>query len=61
MKVLKRFELERFILKQEKGLDTEAKSMILSIGTRQLFFFVRAYLNKSKILLFDEASGMLDR
>ncbi|KRX09201.1 P-loop containing nucleoside triphosphate hydrolase [Pseudocohnilembus persalinus] len=55
------FELEKILAKLEDGLDTEAKNMIISIGARQLFFFVKAYLNKTKILLFDEATGMLDR
>jgi len=51
-----------FIIKMEKGYDTELKERGagLSIGQRQLLAFARTMLSKPKILILDEATSSID-
>lgn len=51
-----------FILKMEKGYDTELKERGagLSIGQRQLLAFARTMISRPKILILDEATSSID-
>ncbi|SHM88177.1 ATP-binding cassette, subfamily B [Anaerosporobacter mobilis DSM 15930] len=51
-----------FIMKLEKGYDTELKERGngLSIGQRQLLAFARTMVSKPKILILDEATSSID-
>ena len=51
-----------FIMKTEKGYDTEIseRSSGLSIGQRQLLAFARTMLSDPKILILDEATSSID-
>jgi ATP-binding cassette subfamily B protein len=51
-----------FILKLEKGYDTELKERGagLSIGQRQLIAFARTMISMPKILILDEATSSID-
>lgn len=51
-----------FIMKMEKGYDTELKERGtgLSIGQRQLLAFARTMVSKPKILILDEATSSID-
>ena len=51
-----------FIMKMEKGYDTELKEQGagLSIGQRQLLAFARTMVSMPKILILDEATSSID-
>lgn len=51
-----------FIMKMEKGYDTELKERGagLSIGQRQLIAFARTMISMPKILILDEATSSID-
>lgn len=51
-----------FIMKMEKGYDTELKERGagLSIGQKQLLAFARTMVSKPKILILDEATSSID-
>ena len=51
-----------FIMKMEKGYDTELKEQGagLSIGQRQLIAFARTMISEPKILILDEATSSID-
>lgn len=51
-----------FIMKMEKGYDTELKEhgAGLSIGQRQLIAFARTMVSMPKILILDEATSSID-
>lgn len=51
-----------FIMKMEKGYDTEIseRGARLSIGQRQLLAFARTMVSKPKILILDEATSSID-
>jgi len=51
-----------FIMKMEKGYDTEIKERGagLSIGQRQLIAFARTMVSKPRILILDEATSSID-
>ena len=51
-----------FIMKMEKGYDTELKEhgAGLSIGQRQLIAFARTMISMPKILILDEATSSID-
>jgi ATP-binding cassette subfamily B protein len=51
-----------FIMKLEKGYDTELKERGagLSIGQRQLLAFARTMISMPKILILDEATSSID-
>ena len=51
-----------FIMKLEKGYDTEVseRGARLSIGQRQLLAFARTMVSKPKILILDEATSSID-
>ena len=51
-----------FIMKMEKGYDTELKEhgAGLSIGQRQLIAFARTMISVPKILILDEATSSID-
>ena len=51
-----------FIMKMEKGYDTELKERGagLSIGQRQLIAFARTMISKPKVLILDEATSSID-
>ena len=51
-----------FIMKMEKGYDTELKEQGagLSIGQRQLIAFARTMISMPKILILDEATSSID-
>ena len=51
-----------FIVKMEKGYDTELKEhgAGLSIGQRQLIAFARTMISMPKILILDEATSSID-
>ena len=51
-----------FIMKMEKGYDTELKEhgAGLSIGQRQLIAFARTMISMPKILILDEATSSVD-
>ena len=51
-----------FIIKMEKGYDTELKERVagLSIGQKQLLAFARTMVSMPKILILDEATSSID-
>lgn len=51
-----------FIMKMEKGYDTELKEQGagLSIGQRQLIAFARTMVSKPRVLILDEATSSID-
>lgn len=51
-----------FIMKMEKGYDTELRERGsgLSIGQRQLIAFARTMISKPKVLILDEATSSID-
>ncbi|WP_310602191.1 ABC transporter ATP-binding protein [Anaerosporobacter sp.] len=62
MEAAKSVNAHDFIMKLEKGYDTELKERGsgLSIGQRQLLAFARTMVSKPKILILDEATSSID-
>jgi len=62
MEAAKMVNAHEFIMKMEKGYDTELKERGagLSIGQRQLLAFARTMLSMPKILILDEATSSID-
>lgn len=62
MEAAKSVNAHDFIMKMEKGYDTELKERGagLSIGQRQLLAFARTMLSRPKILILDEATSSID-
>ena len=58
----KAVDAHSFIMKMEKGYDTELKERGagLSIGQRQLIAFARTMISKPKVLILDEATSSID-
>lgn len=58
----KAVDAHNFIMKMEKGYDTELKERGagLSIGQRQLIAFARTMISKPKVLILDEATSSID-
>ncbi|GMQ57710.1 ABC transporter ATP-binding protein [Vallitalea sediminicola] len=62
MESAKAVHAHEFIVKLEKGYDTEVneRGTKLSVGQRQLIAFARIMLSKPKILILDEATSSID-
>ncbi len=62
IKAAKAVNAHDFIMKMEKGYDTELKERGagLSIGQRQLIAFARTMISDPKILILDEATSSID-
>ena len=62
IRAAKAVHAHEFIMKMEKGYDTELKERGagLSAGQRQLLAFVRTMLSEPKILILDEATSSID-
>ena len=62
MQAAKAVNAHDFIMKMEKGYDTELKEQGagLSIGQRQLIAFARTMVSMPKILILDEATSSID-
>lgn len=62
MQAAKAVNAHDFIMKMEKGYDTELKEQGagLSIGQRQLIAFARTMVSKPRVLILDEATSSID-
>ncbi len=62
IRAAKAVDAHDFIMKMEKGYDTELKEQGagLSIGQRQLIAFARTMISMPKILILDEATSSID-
>ena len=62
IRAAKAVDAHDFIMKMEKGYDTELKEQGagLSIGQRQLIAFARTMISEPKILILDEATSSID-
>lgn len=62
VRAAKAVDAHDFIMKMEKGYDTELKEQGagLSIGQRQLIAFARTMISEPKILILDEATSSID-
>ena len=62
VRAAKAVNAHEFIMKMEKGYDTELKEQGagLSIGQRQLIAFARTMVSMPKILILDEATSSID-
>lgn len=62
IRAAKAVDAHDFIMKMEKGYDTELKEQGagLSIGQRQLMAFARTMISEPKILILDEATSSID-
>ena len=62
IRAAKAVHAHEFIMKMEKGYDTELKERGagLSAGQRQLLAFARTMLSEPKILILDEATSSID-
>lgn len=62
IRAAKAVDAHGFIMKMEKGYDTELKEQGagLSIGQRQLIAFARTMISEPKILILDEATSSID-
>lgn len=62
IRAAKAVDTHDFIMKMEKGYDTELKEQGagLSIGQRQLIAFARTMISEPKILILDEATSSID-